>query len=101
MSLNKRTDKLLDLFDEFLGDFEKELDQDEEKEALPYQILSLPEGKSIYVLEPTKKIMVLAKHHTECVQISFPDENGKVIVRSLGGEFLLVPQEYVREIGFN
>jgi hypothetical protein len=72
-----------------------------EKESLPYQILDFPDGKSRYVLDPVKKKMVWAKHNTEVVQISTPDKNGKVIVRSSGGEFLYVPIDYVRDIGFN
>ena len=72
-----------------------------EKESLPYQILDFPDGKSRYVLDPVKKKMVWAKHNTEVVQISLPDADGKVIVRSSSGEFLYVPLDYVRDIGFN
>jgi len=72
-----------------------------ERESLPYQILDFPDGKSRYVLDPVKKKMVWAKHNTEVVQISTPDIDGKVIVRSSGGEFLYVPIDYVRDIGFN
>lgn len=76
-------------------------EDDIEKESLPYQILDFPDGKNRYVLDPVKKRMVWAKHNTEVVQISTPDVNGKVIVRSSGGEFLYVPIDYVRDIGFN
>tara|TARA_R110000744_G_scaffold272993_2_gene385911 strand:+ start:361 stop:498 length:138 start_codon:yes stop_codon:yes gene_type:complete len=45
--------------------------------------------------------MAWAKHNTEVVQISTPNANGKVIVKSASGEFLLIPLEYVQDIGFN
>jgi hypothetical protein len=76
-------------------------DNDSDKESLPYQILDFPDGKSRYVFEPTKKKMVWAKHNTEVVQISTPDKDGKVIVKSSSGDFLYVPIDYVRDIGFN
>lgn len=76
-------------------------EDDDEKESLPYQILDFPDGKSQYVLDPVEKRMVWAKHNTEVVQISTPDVNGKVIVRSSSGEFLYVPKDYIRDIGFN
>jgi len=74
---------------------------DEEVEPFPYQILDFPDGKSRYVLEPVKKKMVWAKHNTEVVQISLPDKDRKVIVKSSNGDFLYVPLDYVRDIGFN
>jgi len=38
---------------------------------------------------------------TEVVQISLPDENNKVLVKSSSGNFLFIPLEYVQDIGFN
>jgi len=76
-------------------------ESDKDAVSLPYQILDFPDGKNRYVLDPVKKKMVWAKHNTEVVQISLPDADGKVIVRSSSGEFLYVPLDYVRDIGFN
>lgn len=100
MSLEEEKNKLLDLFEEVLssasGDGNKK-----DKESIPYQMLDLPEGKDLYVLEPIKKKMVREKHMTEVVVISLPDEEDKVIVRSSSGNVLYIPLEYVRDIGFN
>ncbi len=86
------------MFEEIMGETTA---SDKDPVAVPYQILDFPDGKSRYVLDPVKKKMVWAKHNTEVVQISLPDKNGKVIVKSSGGEFLYVPIDYVRDIGFN
>jgi hypothetical protein len=91
---------LLDLFEEVLSGLDSKGDGKEDK-ALPYQMLNFPDGKDLYVLDPVKKRMVRAKHNTEIVQISVPDKNDKVIVRSSAGNFLFIPLEYVQDIGFN
>lgn len=88
------------MFEEIMNS-ELNKEDDEAKESLPYQILDFPDGKSRYVFEPIKKKMVWAKHNTEVVQISTPDKDGKVIVKSSSGDFLYVPIDYVRDIGFN
>tara|TARA_R110002020_G_scaffold450540_1_gene664173 strand:- start:64 stop:366 length:303 start_codon:yes stop_codon:yes gene_type:complete len=100
MSLEEEKNKLLDLFEEVLsGDASR--GGKEEKESLPYQMLDLPDGKDLYVLDPVKKKMVRAKHMTEVVQISLPDEKDRVLVKSSSGNFLYIPLEYVEDIGFN
>jgi|TARA_Y100000310_G_C20092705_1_gene539031 hypothetical protein len=100
MPLDKQKDMLLDLFEEVLSGLDSKGDGKEDK-ALPYQMLNFPDGKDLYVLDPVKKRMVRAKHNTEIVQISVPDKNDKVIVRSSAGNFLFIPLEYVQDIGFN
>jgi len=100
MSLDKQKDKLLDLFEEVLSGVGAK-GEGEEKESLPYQILNFPNEEDLYVLDPVKKKMVRAKHNTEVVQISLPDENNKVLVRGAGGNFLFIPLEYIQDIGFN
>jgi len=100
MSLDKEKNRLMDLFEEVLSSADG-TGATEEKESLPYQMLDLPDGKDLYVLDPVKKKMIRAKHMTEVVQISMPDENDKVVVKSSSGNFLFIPLEYVQDIGFN
>ena len=100
MPLDKQRERLLEMFEEVLESaFE---DEDGEKEdSLPYQVLNFPDENNKWVLDPVRKKMVMAKHNTEVVQISAPDEDNKVLVRASGGNFLFIPLEYVQDIGFN
>jgi hypothetical protein len=100
MSLDEQKNKLLDLFEEVLSSFGSKR-EGKEKESLPYQMLNFPNEEDLYVLDPVKKKMVRARHNTEIVQISLPDEDNKVLVRSSGGNFLFIPLDYVQDIGFN
>jgi hypothetical protein len=100
MPLDEQKNKLLDLFEEALTGADSK-GKGEEKEYLPYQMLNFPNEEDLYVLDPIKKKMVRAKHNTEIVQISLPDEDNKVLVRSSAGNFLFIPLEYVQDIGFN
>tara|TARA_R110000851_G_scaffold44980_1_gene110384 strand:- start:416 stop:718 length:303 start_codon:yes stop_codon:yes gene_type:complete len=100
MSLDKEKNRLMDLFEEVLSSSGEKAGESEE-ESLPYQMLDLPNQEDLYVLDPTRKKMIRAKHMTEVVQISLPDKNNKVLVKSSSGDFLFIPLEYVRDIGFN
>tara|TARA_R110000751_G_scaffold140738_1_gene244427 strand:- start:51 stop:353 length:303 start_codon:yes stop_codon:yes gene_type:complete len=100
MSLDKEKNRLMDLFEEVLSSSGEKAGESEE-ESLPYQMLDLPNQEDLYVLDPTKKKMIRAKHMTEVVQISLPDKNNKVLVKSSSGDFLFIPLDYVRDIGFN
>tara|TARA_R110002126_G_scaffold39762_1_gene117535 strand:- start:382 stop:684 length:303 start_codon:yes stop_codon:yes gene_type:complete len=100
MSLDKEKNRLMDLFEEVLSSSSEKAGESEE-ESLPYQMLDLPNQEDLYVLDPTRKKMIRAKHMTEVVQISLPDKNNKVLVKSSSGDFLFIPLEYVRDIGFN
>lgn len=100
MSLEEEKNRLLDLFEEVLSGAAANGGK-KEKESLPYQMLDLPNGKDIYVLDPVKKKMVIAKHMTEVVVISLPDEKDRVLVRSSSGNVLYIPLDYVEDIGFN
>jgi len=102
---DKQTKKILDMFDELMnpaGIPGKEKEGTEEVESMPYQILSFPEeeGSETWLLNPVSRQFVRAFNHTEVVQITQPDKDNKVIVRTPGG-FLQVTQDYVRDIGFN
>jgi len=100
MSLDEQKNKLLDLFEEALSGVGSK-GKGKDRESLPYQLLNFPNEEDLYVLDPIKKKMVRAKHNTEIVQISLPDEDNKVLVKALSGNFLFIPLEYVQDIGFN
>ena len=87
---------VLNMFDEVLGEAGND---DKAVKALPYQILNIPD-KTGWFLDPIARKMVMAHNNIEVVQISRPDENNKILVKTPTG-YLYVPQSFVEDVGFN
>jgi len=104
--VSSRNKEVLDIFEEWLDEYSPEPKKKKKKdstpkESIPYEMLCFTEGPGEeWFLDPVSRTMKKVGNNVEVVRISSPDKNGKVIVRYANG-FLLIPSQYVIEIGFN